>query len=114
MKYFYTSHNSIQVFGQTYTNKGSLYRDTTLYLMRGKGLCVIQQRFDPDTKSFWWGHIDADLANAIFVHPDFIEFFKTHATCTDAEGGYFTINVRKLMWALRMKPLPKQYWERDI
>ena len=82
--------------------------------MRNKGICVVQYKYDPNTKSFWWGAIEPDLANDIYLNPGFGEFFKTHATCKDADGGYFTIDVRKLMWALRMKPLPKNYWEEVI
>lgn len=28
-----------------------------------------------------------------------------------ADGLYPTITVRKLMWALKMKPIPKERWE---
>ena len=72
---------------------------------------MIQQYYDAETKSFWWGSIQPGLANDIYMHPSFYEFFKTHASCKDADGGYFTITVRKLMWALRMKPLKKEFWE---
>lgn len=114
MKYFYTSHNSInvQVFGQTHTVRNSLYRDCTLYLIKNRGICVIQQRYDANTKSFWWGALDPGLANDIYLNPGFYDFFKEHATTMDRDGGYFTITVRKLMWALRMKPLPKEEWEK--
>lgn len=75
-----------------------------------KGLAVIQQRFDPKTKSTSWTEVDAYLTDVLYLHPKFKEFFDSRArTCTD--GLYPTVTIRQIMWALKMKPLPKQTWE---
>jgi hypothetical protein len=78
--------------------------------MGGRGLAVIQQRFDPESKSTWWGELDPWLTDDIYLHPEFKQFFDKRAgTCID--GLYPTVAVRQLMWALKMKPLPKERWE---
>lgn len=113
MKYFYEPHNFIRVFGRTYVQNDSVYRAATLFFMKGKGLCVIQMRYDPETKSFYWDEIDPGLANDIFLNPGFGEYFDKHATVND-QNGFFTVNVRSIMWSLRMKPLRKEWWETYI
>ena len=72
---------------------------------------MIQKRYDPITKSYWWGAVDPGLSNDIYINPGFYEYFKAHATEKDGDGLYFTFTVRSIMWALRMKPLPKEEWE---
>jgi hypothetical protein len=75
-----------------------------------KGLAVVQQRFNKRNKTTWWSYIDPWLVNDIFRNKYFIEYFNENAeTCKD--GLYPTVTVRKIMWALRMKPLPKERWE---
>lgn len=71
---------------------------------------MIQQKFFPTTKSTRWGEIDEWLTDDIYLHPKFKEFFDERAgTCTD--GLYPTVTVRQIMWALKMKPIPKERWE---
>ena len=82
----------------------------TLYKIEGKGLAVIQQRFDSETKSTWWSEVDPWITDALYLHPDFREYFEMRAgTCTD--GIYPTVTVRQIMWALKMKPIQKERWE---
>lgn len=38
-------------------------------------MAVIQQRFDPETKSTFWTEVDAWLTDALYLHPKFKEFF---------------------------------------
>ena len=39
-----------------------------------------------------------------------MEFFNERAgACTD--GLYPTVTVRQIMWALKMKPIPRERWE---
>lgn len=111
MRYFYERPNQFApLFGVPYECNHPLYKQCTLYLQGNLGLAVIQQRFDPIEKVFWWGVLDPWLANDIYLHPRFDEYFSRKAEgCRD--GLYPTVEVRKLMWALRMKPLPKQWWE---
>lgn len=78
--------------------------------MAEKGLVVIQQRFHPDTKSTTWGEIDPWLTDSIYLHPKFKSYFDERAgECKN--GFYPTVTVRQLMWALKMKPLPRERWE---
>lgn len=75
-----------------------------------KGLAVVQQRFDPNTKTTWWGEIDPWLTDSLYLHPRFKEYFDERASiCID--GLYPTVTIRQIMWALKMKPLPKERWE---
>lgn len=61
-------------------------------------------------KYFFWSTIDPYLIDDIFAQDKFSEYFKEHAgPCTD--GLYPTVEVRKLMWALSMPPLKKEFWE---
>lgn len=113
MKYFYEPPKIWEpMYGQVYICNHPLFKKATLYEIKEKGLCVIQQRFDPDTKKFWWGSIDPWLANDIYLAKGFLNYFREKAgTCKD--GLYPTVTVRQIMWALRMKPLRKEYWEED-
>ena len=87
-----------------------VYNQCTLYLDGVKGLAVIQQRYKPVSKMTWWSEVDPALADAIFEHPKFKEYLEKHARIS-VMGIYPTVTVRQLMWALRMKPLKKDYWE---
>lgn len=77
----------------------------TLFIQKGKGLVVVQRRFT--AKYVYWDAIDPWLANDIYLHSKFPEYFEKTATDKD----YPIVPVRKLMWALRMKPIPKEFWE---
>jgi hypothetical protein len=78
--------------------------------MGGRGLAIIQQRYDSETKRTWWSEIDPWLTDTLYLHPKFKEIFHDRSgECTD--GVYPTITIRQIMWALKMKPLPKERWE---
>ena len=54
--------------------------------------------------------VDAWLTDDLYLHPNFKEFFDKRAgACTD--GLWPTVTIRQIMWALKMKPLPKERWE---
>ncbi len=98
------------MYGKTYICDHPVYNKCTLFLINNKGLAVIQQRFDYETKKTWWGEIDEWLTDAIYVHPKFKEYFDSIAE--EAVDGIFpTVTIRQLMWHLRMKPLYKERWE---
>ena len=111
MKYFYTPPETWTISkGRTYDSKHPLYSRCTLYEKEDKGLAVIQQRFNPRLKIFWWSTIDPWLVDDLYSQPGFSRYFDEHAgTCTD--GIFPTVTIRQIMWALRMKPLKKEYWE---
>lgn len=87
-----------------------VYDRCTLYRIGDKGLAVIQQRYDPDTKSTWWGEIDPWLTDSIYLHTKFLEFFEKRAGKIQ-NGLYPTVSVRQIMWALKLKPIPRERWE---
>ena len=100
----------LSMYGEVYSCDHPVYNHCTLFKIRDKGLAVIQQRFDNNLKSTYWSDIDPWLTDDIYLHPNFKEVFEERAgTCTD--GLYPTVSVRQIMWALKMKPLPRERWE---
>lgn len=100
----------LSMYGKTYICDHPVYSKCTLYKIEDKGLAVIQQRYDPSSKCTWWTELDPWLTDDIYLHPKFKKLFDKRAgKCTD--GLYPTITVRQLMWALKMKPLPRERWE---
>lgn len=111
MRYFYERPQLyIPMYGEVYQCDHPLYSFCTLYLHNEKGLAVVQERYDARNKHRWYGPVDPWLANDIYLADGFRDYFLKHAgECKD--GLYPSISVRKLMWALRMKPLKKAIWE---
>lgn len=111
MRYHYEKPTIyLSMYGKRYICDHPVYDSCTLFEIGDKGLAVIQQRYDAETKSTFWTEVDAWLTDAIYVHPKFKEFFDERAgTCTD--GFWPTVTIRQIMWALKMKPLQKQRWE---
>lgn len=111
MRYHYEKPSIfLSMYGTTYRCDHPVYSKCTLYLLDGKGLCVIQQRYDPDTKRTWWSEIDPWLTDSIYLHPRFKDYFDSRAKeCSN--GLYPTVTIRQLMWALKMKPIKRHRWE---
>lgn len=100
----------LSMYGTRYVCKHPVYDSCTLYLIDDKGLAVIQQRFDSESKSTWWSEVDPWITDALYLHPDFKEYFNNRAgACKD--GLYPTVTVRQIMWALKMKPIKRERWE---
>ena len=75
---------SLSMYGRRYICNHPVYDSCTLFEIDEKGLAVIQQRFDPKTKSTSWTEVDAYLTDVLYLHPKFKEFFDSRArTCTD-------------------------------
>lgn len=111
MRYFYKKPAIYRsVYGEVYTCDHPVYNRCTLFKENGVGLAVIQQRYDSGTKKTWWGEVDPWLANDIYIHLKFQTFFNQRAR-ESVNGLYPTVSVRQIMWALKMKPLPKERWE---
>ena len=100
----------LSVYGNTYVCDHPVYDKCTLYQMNDKGLAVIQQRFDRDTKSTWWGEIDPWLTDVLYLHPKFKGYFDERAA-ESTDGVYPTVTIRQIMWALKMKPMRRERWE---
>lgn len=97
-------------YGETYNCNHPVYSRCTLYLSVNKGLAVIQQRCDPETKCTYWDAIDSYLVDAIYLQPGFKDFFEDIAS-EATDGLYPTVSLRQIMWKLRMKPLKRERWE---
>lgn len=111
MRYHYEKPTVyLAMYGQTYTCNHPVYNRCTLYSINDKGLAVIQQRFNPETKETYWSEIDPWLTDDLYLHPKFKEFFENRSgPATD--GLYPTVSIRQVMWALKMKPLSRERWE---
>lgn len=111
MRYFYEKPSIyLSMYGETYKCNHPVYSECTLFKIGDKGLAIVQQRYIADTKCTWWGALDPWLTDDIYLHPGFRDFFKDRAGECVA-GLYPTVTVRQIMWALKMKPIPRQRWE---
>lgn len=98
------------MYGETYICDHPVYDKCTLFKIHNKGLAVIQQRYNPKTKSTWWTEIDPWLTDMIYLHAGFDEFFQNRAgECQN--DLYPTVTIRQIMWALKLKPIPRERWE---
>lgn len=100
----------VSMYGTTYICNHPVYDKCTLFKMGSRGLAVIQQRFDPIEKTTHWSEVDPWLTDALYLHPKFKEYFDQRSgECTD--GLYPTVTIRQIMWALKIKPIPRERWE---
>lgn len=100
----------LSLYGETYICDHPVYSKCTLFKIGDKGLAVIQQRYNKDTKETWWEEIDPWLTDVLYLHPNFKKiFYDRSGECKD--GLYPTMTIRQLMWGLKMKPLKRERWE---
>lgn len=98
------------MYGKLHIYEHPVYSRCTLLQIGDKGLAVIQQRFDSETKSTWWSEVDPWITDNLYLHPKFKEYFDKRAgKCTN--NLYPTVTIRQIMWALKMKPIQKERWE---
>ena len=111
MRYHYQKPDIYRsMYGETYICNHPVYDRCTLFKIGQNGLAVIQQRFNPHTKTTWWGEVDTWLTDALYLHPGFKKYFDSRCRkCMD--GLYPTVTIRQIMWALKMKPIQRQRWE---
>lgn len=96
------------LYGEKYICNHPVYDRCTLFRIDELGLAVIQQRCE--NKKTYWTEVDPWLTNELYLHPNFKQFFDERAgPCKD--GLYPTVTIRQIMWALKMKPIPRQRWE---
>lgn len=98
------------MYGVTYSCNHPVYDKCTLFTIEEKGLAVIQQRYDRETKRTWWSEIDPWIQDSLYLHPGFKAYFDKRAS-EPKDGLYPTVTVRQIMWALKMKPLKRERWE---
>ena len=111
MRYHYEKPNIYSsIYDNTYVCNHPVYSKCTLFKINNKGLAVIQQRYDLETKATYWTEIDPWLADELYLHEKFESFFNNRAgECID--DLYPTVTIRQIMWGLKMKPLPRERWE---
>ena len=61
--------------GHQYDSTGARYQD----YLEERGLAVIQQRFDPETKATFWTEVDDWLTDPLYLHPGFRAYFDSRA-----------------------------------
>lgn len=111
MRYHYKRPSIyLSIYGDTYSCNHPVYSECTLFVTDNKGLAIIQQRYDPDTKTTWWGEIVPWLTDDLYLNPGFKKFFDERAG-TRTDGIYPTVTIRQIMWALKMQPMKKERWE---
>ena len=111
MRYHYEKPSIyLSTYGDLYECDHPVYDRCTLFKMDDKGLAIIQQRHDSDDKITWWSEIDPWLTDMLYLHPKFKEYFDNRADQA-TNGLYPTVTIRQIMWALKLKPIPRERWE---
>ena len=111
MRYHYSKPKTYSSnYGSTYRCNHPVYDKCTLYKIENRGLAIIQQRFNETRKLTRWGEIDPWLTDHLYLHPRFKQFFDARSD-EPVNGLYPTVTIRQIMWALKMKPIPKERWE---
>lgn len=111
MRYHYEKPMTYSnIYGRKYSCNHPVYTTCTLFVIHDKGLAVIQQRYDEQTKNTYWDEIDPWLTDELYLHTKFGQFFNERAG-EHQNGLYPTVTIRQLMWGLKMKPLPRERWE---
>ena len=112
MRYHYEKPTLyVSMYGRICTCNHPVYDRCTLFEIGNKGLAVIQRRFNKNNKTTYWSEIDSWLTDDLYLNSGFKEYFDNRAgNCTD-DGLYPTVSIRQIMWALKMKPIPRERWE---
>lgn len=111
MRYHYEKPTIyLSKYGITYKCEHPVYDSCTLFQIGNKGLAVIQQRRCDKSKHTWWSEIDPWLTDELYLHPGFKAFFDERAK-EGTDDLYPTVTIRQIMWALKMKPIPRERWE---
>lgn len=111
MRYHYEKPKVyVSMYGETYDCNHPVYSRCTLFKIGKKGLAVIQQQYDPNTKKTWWTEIDPWLTDSLYLHERFLGFFEARSG-EAIDSLYPTVTVRQMMWAMKMKPLKRERWE---
>jgi hypothetical protein len=98
------------LYGSTYECDHPVYNRCTLFKIGNRGLAIIQQRRNKRSKATFWSEIEPWLTDALYLHTGFRDFFNSRAR-EPVDGLYPTVTIRQIMWALKLKPLPKKRWE---
>ena len=111
MRYHYEKPSMyLSMYGSVYECNHPVYNKCTLFKIENKGLAVVQQRYDKETKTTWLGEIDQWLTDILYLHPKFKEYFDARSS-ERLEDLYPTVTIRQIMWALKLKPIARERWE---
>lgn len=110
MRYHLMPTTSRQKFGKLYFCNHPVYNRCTLFIDGRRGLAVIQQYYSPITKHTWWAEVEDWITAELYLAPKYPAYFDEHAA-PSVNGIFPTVSVRQMMWALRIKPLPRKPWE---
>lgn len=111
MRYHYEKPSLyLSMYGNTYECNHPVYSKCTLFKAGNRGLAVIQQRYDPETKKTFWNEIDPWLNDTLYLHKGFKTYFDERAGEME-DGLYPTVAIRQIMWALKIKPVKRERWE---
>lgn len=111
MRYFYKKPEHYRsMYGSIEKHDHPVYDDCTVFNIGNRGLSIIQQRYDSGTKHTWWGPIDPWLTDDLYLHENFKRFFDERSGLNNS-GFYPTVTIRQIMWAMKMKPIPRERWE---
>lgn len=111
MRYHATKPDiEVKIFGDSYYCDHPVYNIGTLYTLNKKGLVIIQQYFEKESKTTYWSCLEPWLSNDIYVCKDFKLLFEKYAGY-EKNGLYPTITLRHALHWLKMKPPEKEIWE---
>ncbi len=111
MKYYYEKPTDWVGAGEIYECDHPMYHRCTLFRSGPVGLAVVQEKYNKKTKARYWSLVEPWIVGDIFLNERFEGYFVDHAGEPDEKGLFPTVPLRKLMWALRMKPLRREEWE---
>lgn len=111
MKYYHTVQTHDKTFGRTISADNPFFSHCTVFEDDDKGIAVIKKTFYPAIKKVGYDGVNKNLATDIYLNENFKKFFEANAK-PKKDGLYPVFELRKLMWALRMKPLKREEWEK--
>jgi len=87
-----------------------VYERCTVLFDEKKCVRIVQQHYNPETRHTWWAEVDPKLLSLICCQNKSYEWFNEKAVPLDSKviPAY---TIRQVMWALRVKPMPKLPWE---
>ena len=115
MKYYYKPSTDVSAgAGEIYICNHPLFNRATLFKQHERGLLLVQEHYNKKTKARLWGPVVPWLSYDIYANANFDRFFDENASEIDKNSLYPIFPVRKVMWALRMKPLQREEWESGL
>ena len=101
MRYHYVKPSIyLSKYGETYACDHPVYNVCTLFKIGDKGLAIVQQRINSDTKLTWRIDIDPWLTDELYLHPGFRACFDERAS-EATDGLYPMVTVRQIMLAFK-------------